>query len=108
MNDDTQDYVRIPSYEQKVQDLIIHALLTGLKDEETSTAVLRVGEIVNVMLDLQAMMLADSGATATPTKTREFCSDFARRLQRKIAHAKKLYAAGHKPFQTVHIEGSVN
>ena len=101
-------FVRNEAYEKKVQEIVLDALMIGLMDPETRQCLWRVGEIINVMTTITAMLVADSPVTDSPTKTREFCVDWSKQLQRRISAAKRQYAAGHKPFKTINIEGELH
>ncbi len=90
-----------PGYQQRMADALIQAMLTTAKDKASNTAVLRTDEIVSALTDLAAMVIATSDVVGTPAKKREFCTDLAKRLQRRINGFQEHYAAGRSPFDTV-------
>ncbi len=57
----------------------------------------RAAELIDVMVTNIAILMRDSEAVATPGRTRQYCDDLARKLQRRIAEAKQTTV----PFETV-------
>ncbi len=58
---------------------------------------IRAAELIDAMVTNIAILMRDSEASATPGRTRQYCDDLARRLQRRIAEAKQTDV----PFETI-------
>ena len=104
----SNSFVIDKDYQQRVADLVLAALMTGLKDEETGVALWRVGEIVNALKSTQAMLLAGSDLTASPTKAREYFDEFAKSLRRQTQHFRDHFAKHGAPFPTYTVEGDMH
>lgn len=76
-----------PAYQEKVTDLIWEALLLGLREDGSDTAILRTGDLVHVFTQFTALIIAQSEAVSSPAKARVFCDDLAKRLRRSILAA---------------------
>lgn len=70
----------------------------------TRTAVVPAAECIDAMLSAMAVLLRDSEATATPTKTREMCNVLASKLRKRILAAKQQPA----PFATITLPETTN
>lgn len=92
------------AYQERVNDVLLQALMVGLKDPETGIALWRTGEILNAMIDLQAMLLAGS-EMSSPAKIREFAEDVAKRIRRRTIAFKEHFAEHGAPFPTYTVEG---
>lgn len=76
--------------------LMIDISLTETVDGQR-IAMVQTAEIVDAMLTHIAVLMADSEATSTNSRTREFCDDLARKLQRRVNQAKQ----HESPFDAV-------
>jgi precorrin-2 methylase len=95
-------------YEKRAADVIMRALMEDMMDPETRQCLWKTGELTEVFLNLQAMLLADSQMSDTPTKLREFTDDYAKRLRRKVNEAKVAFVTVGKPFETLRIDGELH
>lgn len=64
---------------------------------------IRAAELIDAMVTNIAILMRDCEASATPGRTRQYCDELARKLQRRIAEAKQTDV----PFETLTV-GSTN
>ena len=102
-----EEFIVQETYKDRVRNTLYKALLLEMKDPETGVAVLRSGEIIAAMREIQAMFLAGS-PLATPTKMREFADDYGKRLRRETAQFKAHYDEHGSPFPTYVVEGEMH
>ena len=92
------------AYCDRVRDAVWQAIVEASRDPKTRMAALRNYEIYDALLQLQAMILASSKETQTPTRARETCNEFAKRLRRLIAQFRQAYDRDGIPFDVVHAD----
>ena len=92
------------SYSDRIRDAVWAAIVEASRDPRTGVAALRNYEIYDALLQLQAMILGSSKETNSPTRTRETCNEFARRLRRLIAQYRQRYAREGMPFDVIHTD----
>ena len=92
------------TYCGRIRDAVWTAIVEASRDPETKVAALRNYEIYDALLQLQAMILASSKETNSPTKARETCNEFAKRLRRLVAEFRQRYADDGMPFDVIHTD----
>jgi hypothetical protein len=101
-------FVKDKAYEARVADLVMQALMLGLKDPVTNVCVWRTGEIVDVFMNIQAMLLAQSPVAGTPAKLREYAEDYAKALRRRTKAYQDRAGVHGEPFPSYHVEGDLH
>ena len=92
------------TYCDRIRDAVWQALVEASRDPDTKVAALRNYEIYDALLQLQAMILASSKEADSPTRARETCNEFAKRLRRLIAKFRQQYRSEGLPFEVVHTD----
>lgn len=103
----TEDFILDRTYQARVIDVVLKALMTDLKDPATGAVVWRVGDIVHVMAMVSAMLLADTDIVTSPAKLEEYCVLHAQKLRSLIASAKLQSAANGPMFESVTVYGAM-
>ena len=75
-------------YQAAVREAAWKEMLLALKDPETNQVILRNEDIVEALMDIQAIMLSTSKETDSPTKLWKWCDEFSKRLRIKTAAAR--------------------
>ncbi len=93
------------AYQEKFTTALLGLLMeTGMTETDGQrVAYMPAAEIIDTFVTVMGLLLRDSEGTATPKRTREFCDEIARRLQRRINEAKR----ADTPFTTTH-QGAPN
>ncbi len=88
-----------PAYRDAFTAKLVQAMFDVSHREIDGEAVhfIRAAELIDSMVSNIAILMRDSEASATPGRTRQFCDDLARKLQRRIGEAKQTAV----PFETV-------
>ena len=92
------------AYCERIRDAVWKTIIETSRDPETKMAALRNYEIYDALLQLQAVILASSKETSSPTRARETSNEFAKRLRRLIAQFKEEYDRDGMPFDVVHTD----
>jgi len=92
------------AYCERIRDAVWKTIIETSRDPKTKMAALRNYEIYDALLQLQAMILATSKETSSPTRARETSNEFAKRLRRLIAQFKDEYDRDGLPFDVVHTD----
>jgi hypothetical protein len=90
------------AYRDRVRDAVWTAIVAASRDPATDMSPLRNYEIYDALLQIQAMILASSKESGSPTKMRTTGNEFAKRLRRLVAEFKKAYDRDGVPFDVVH------
>jgi len=85
-------------YQDRVMMAVWKAIILETRDPTTNAAMLRNEDIIDALVTVQAFMLSSSKAAASPTKLREWCTEFSKRLHRRT---KEVIASGETPFDHV-------
>jgi len=93
-----------PVYRDRVREAVWAAIVEASRDLVTGLAPVRNYEIYDALLQVQAMILASSKDTSSPTKTREISSELAKRLRTHIAGYRKAYERDGIPFDVLHTD----
>jgi hypothetical protein len=91
-------------YRDKIREAVWAAIVTASRDPATGLAPVRNYEIYDALLQVQALILASSKQSSSPTKTREIANEFAKRLRTHVAEFKKAYARDGIPFDVMHTD----
>jgi hypothetical protein len=89
------------AYRDRVLDAVWKAIVAASRDPATGVSPLRNYEIYDALLQIQAMILASSKDSGSPTKMRTIGNEFAKRLRRLVAQFKKNYDRDGVPFDVV-------
>lgn len=92
------------AYRDRIRDAVWNAIIAGAHDPATNLAPLRNYEIYDALLQIQAMILASSKDSHSPTKMRMIGIEFAKRLRRLVAGFKKAYERDGLPFEVIHTD----
>lgn len=92
------------AYCERIRDAVWKTIVETSRNPETKMAALRNYEIYDALLQLQAMILASSKETSSPTRARETSNEFAKRLRRLIAQFRGEYDRDGMPFDVVHTD----
>jgi hypothetical protein len=92
------------AYCDRIRDAVWTAVVEASRDPNTNVAALRNYEIYDALLQLQAMILASSKETSSPTRVRETSLEFAKRLRRLIAAFRQGYDRDGMPFEVIHTD----
>lgn len=94
-----------PAYREAFTAKLVEAMFEVSAQEVDGELIhfIRAAELIDAMVTNIAILMRDSEATATPSRTRQYCDDLARKLQRRIAEAKQTDV----PFETMSA-GSMN
>jgi hypothetical protein len=84
-------------YQERFTNGLIKLMFETSMDAERKVAMVRSYECIDAMMTTIAMLSATSQATASPSKTREYCDIIARKIQRRIGEAK----LQPMPFETI-------
>lgn len=90
------------AYRDRVRDAVWTAIVEASHDPATDLSPLRNYEIYDALLQIQAMILASSKESGSPTKMRTIGNEFAKRLRRLVAEFKKTYDREGVPFDIIH------
>lgn len=90
------------AYRDRVCDAVWKAIVEASRDPVTGISPLRNYEIYDALLQIQAMILASSKESGSPTKLRAAGDDFSRRLRRLVANFRKTYGREGVPFDVIH------
>jgi hypothetical protein len=90
------------AYRDRVRDAVWKAIVEVSRDPATNISPLRNYEIYDALLQIQAMILASSKESGSPTKMRTIGNEFAKRLRRLVAEFKKTYDRDGVPFDVIH------
>lgn len=93
------------AYQERVTSILMEALMVGLKDPATSVAIWRVGEMVDAMTDLQAMLIAGSDIAKSAPRVRSLVEEHRKRLLRKTLAFRVEFDTNGSPFPTYTVEG---
>lgn len=80
-------------YRERIATAVLEAITVNSIIEASDgsrVAAILSAEVVDVLSTTIAIIAAGSEACSTPTKVRQFCDDLARRIQRRIAEAKRV------------------
>jgi hypothetical protein len=91
-------------YCDRIRNLVWEAITQGSRDPTTNLASLRNYEIYDALLQIQAMILAGSKDSHSPTKMRMIGIEFAKRLRRLVAEFRKAYGRDGLPFDVIHTD----
>lgn len=89
------------TYRERLSEGIIEAIMRAGMSEDGKVTHIMSGEIVDELVSCIAFVSHTSDACSSPSATRKFCDDWARKLQRRIAAAKAQVPAGL--VQTIHL-----
>ncbi len=103
-----EGFIYDKAYQQKLYGVLFEAMMLGMQDPGSGKAIWRTGDVVDVLTNIQAMVLASSMATTSPTKLREFCTEHAKTLQRRISRCREQFATEGAPFETMVVHGDLN
>lgn len=81
-------------YEHVVFEAVWKAIVQATHDPETNVAMLRSGEICNALTFLQALFLSTSDDVSSPTKLREWCNEYSKKLYRRTLEMRRQRAEG--------------
>ena len=92
-------------YSDRMLKACFGAIVATAKDEATSTAILRNGEIYKALLTIMATMLATSAEAKTPRGIRMLSEDFSRELAKEVRAFKVIFDRDGAPFSSSVFEG---
>jgi len=95
-----------PTFDTAYRDAFAKRLTKAIFDvsmreiDGQTVCYMRAAELIDAMITNAAILMRDSEGTSTPARTRQFCDELARKLQRRIAEAKR----SDVPFETVNAD----
>jgi hypothetical protein len=92
------------SYSDRIRQSVWEAIVEASRDPTSNVAPLRNYEIYDALLQIQAMILASSKDSVSPTKMRMIGTEFAKRLRRLVVEFKRAYDRNGVPFDVVHTD----